>query len=97
MSKLRKRLLEDVGEEEAKEFSLTDYEVQYLKDLNQILMFHTLRGNIISGFITYVCTTRLGYNQLPEDKALQYDLDSVVKGKDNKLKVKMIPKSDAPD
>lgn len=94
MSKLRKQLLESREEDNGpKEYTLTDYEFRYLKDMNNCLMFHTLRNQLISNFLTYVASTRLGYQSLPDDKALQYELD--LRGEDHTIKITEVPKADA--
>ena len=88
MSNLRKKVLQQDNED--KKFELSTYEFQYLKDMNNVLMFHTLRSNLISGFLTYIATTRLGYTSIREGYALQYEVDT--KGNDHTLIVREVKK-----
>lgn len=71
------------------EYQLTEYEFRYLKDLNNALLLHTLRSQIISGFLTYVATQRLGYSKIKEGHMLQYELDT--SNDDHTLKVREVP------
>lgn len=89
MSRLKDRILKS---EDESTFTLTDYEFRYLKDMQNVLLFHTLRSNLISGFLTYIASTRLGYTEIREGYALQYELD--LKGGDHTLIVKEVPKED---
>jgi hypothetical protein len=85
---LRDKILQNNDE---KKFELTSYEFSYLKDMNNVLLFHTLRSNLISGFLTYIATTRLGFTTIPEGYALQYEVD--LKSDTNKeLIVRTVPK-----
>ena len=87
MSKLRDKILKP---DENKKFELTSYEFSYLKDMQNVLLFHTLRSNLISGFLTYVATTRLGYTTIREGYALQYEVD--LKVNDHTLIVREVKK-----
>jgi hypothetical protein len=77
------------NEGEDKTFTLTDYEFKYIRDLNQALALHTLRGQIISGFLTYVATTRLGYSSIRDGYMLQYEVDP--SKEDHTLIVREVP------
>lgn len=90
MSRLKDKIFKSDDE---KTFTLTDYEFNYLKDMQNVLLFHTLRSNLISGFLTYIASTRLGYTQIREGYALQYELD--LKGDDHTLTVKEVPTEEA--
>ena len=85
MANIKKALLKgDSGHKH----ELSDYESKYVRDLNSALSLHTLRSQIISGYLTYIATTRLGYTKIPEGFALQYEIDP----KDYKiLIVTMVP------
>lgn len=87
MAGVKKKLLKT--DEGGKKFTLTNYEFKYIRDLNQALTFHTLRGQIISGYLTYVATTRLGYTQIREGYMLQYEVDPTKE--DQTLIVREIP------
>jgi hypothetical protein len=71
------------------EHQLSDYEFRYLKDLNNALLLHTLRSQIISGYLTYVATQRLGYTKIKEGYMLQYELDT--SGDDHSIKIREVP------
>lgn len=71
------------------EYQLDDYEFRYLKDLNNALLLHTLRSQIISGFLTYVANRRLGYAKIKEGYMLQYELDT--SGDDHTIKIREVP------
>ena len=90
MSKLRQRILKADENPDEKKFTLDDYEWSYLKDMNSVLIFHTLRSNLISNFLTYVAKTRLGYTNIREGYALQYELD--LQSDDHTLIVREVPK-----
>lgn len=72
-----------------KEYTLTDYEFSYLKDLNVVLQLNVFRSKIISGFLTYVAQTRFGYTKIKEGYNLQFEVDP---NSDSKtIKIKEIP------
>jgi len=65
---------------------LTDQEFNYLKLLQMTLQFHTHAQKLISGYLYYLCTNRLGY---AVGRDLQFELDF---DKDDKmLTVKLLP------
>jgi hypothetical protein len=68
---LKDKALETANEDAVKH-TLTDSEINYLKLLNLTLQYHTMGQRIMSGFLFYVATTRLGY---PEGVDLQFELD----------------------
>ena len=88
MPNLKKKLLQKDDNE--KKFKLTPYEFSFLKDMNTVLTFHTLRSNLISNFLTYVAQTRLGYSTIREGYALQYEVD--LQKDDHTLIVREVPK-----
>jgi hypothetical protein len=51
---------------------LTDQEYNYIKMLNLTLQYHTFSTKLMTGFLYYVCTTRLGYKNGVD---LQFELD----------------------
>lgn len=76
--------------EDIKSHQLTDHEAAYLRLLNMSLSYHTLRNDILTYFLMYICTTRLGY---PEGANLQFEFD--FEKTDNVLIVRVI--ADAPE
>lgn len=85
MGKLKSEALE-TNTEDIQQHKLTDSEVNYLRLLNMTLQYHTMGQKILSGFLYYVCTNRLGYK---DGVNLQFEFDF---GKeDNTLTVKLLP------
>jgi hypothetical protein len=74
--------------EDIAQHKLTDPEMNYLRLLNIALQFHTMGQKILSGFLYYVCTTRLGYK---DGVNLQFELD--FDKQDNMLTVKLLPET----
>lgn len=72
--------------EDIQQHKLTDAEMNYLRLLNMSLQFHTFGQKILSGFLYYVCTNRLGYK---DGVNLQFELD--FDKQDNLLTVKLLP------
>lgn len=70
MGNLKDKALET--SEDDQEHQLTDKEFNYVKLLNAVLQYNTLKQQIMSGFLQYVATTRLGY---PDDANLRFELD----------------------
>jgi len=85
MGSLKDKALETASEDAVKHV-LTDAEISYLKLLNLTLQYHTMGQRIMSGFLFYVATTRLGY---PEDANLQFELD--LQKDDKVLTVTLMP------
>jgi hypothetical protein len=72
--------------EDIKTHELTEQEITYLRLLNLTLQYHTHGAKIMSGFLYYVSTNRLGY---PNGTDLQFEIDL---DKDDKLlTVKLLP------
>lgn len=69
MGQLKDQALES---EDTKIHELNDGELGYLRLLNMTLQYHTLAQKIFSGFLYYVCVTRLGYI---EGSSLQFQID----------------------
>lgn len=65
---------------------LNEGEGSYLRLLNIALQYHTLGQKIMSGFLYYVCTNRLGYTN-GTNLQFEFDFDK----KDNMLTVKVLP------
>jgi hypothetical protein len=59
----------------SKEFTLTQFETAYIKDLEVLLQYHVARQQIISNFVTYIAMTRLGYTTVTEGYDLRFDLN----------------------
>lgn len=76
--------------EDIQQHKLEDGEVNYLRLLNLALQYHTLGQKIMSGFLYYVCTTRLGYT---DGTNLQFEFD--FDKQDNMLTVKVLPSDPA--
>lgn len=74
--------------EDVQQFKLTDSEVNYLKLMNLSLQYHTLGQKIVSGFLYYICTNRLGYK---DGTNLQFEFN--FDNPDNLLTVKLLPSS----
>ena len=88
MGNLKKQALDKVSED-IQTHELTEREFNYTRLLNVALQYHTMGKDIISGFLFYVCTSRLGYI---EGANLQFELD--LDGKDRLLVVKMMPSTE---
>lgn len=85
MGKLKDESLQ-TNTEDIQQHKLTEAEVNYLRLLNLSLTYHTMGQKILSGFLYYVCTNRLGYK---DGVNLQFEFDF---GKDdNILTVKLLP------
>lgn len=65
---------------------LTEREFNYLQILNNGLTFHTWKDKIMSGFLYYVCTNRLGYK---EDVNLIFEMD--FEDDKHELKIRNVP------
>lgn len=76
--------------EDVQQHKLTDGEMNYLRLLNLALQYHTLGQRIMSGFLYYVCTSRLGYK---DGVNLQFELD--FDKQDNMVTVKLLPSNPA--
>jgi hypothetical protein len=76
--------------EDIQQHKLTDGEMNYLRLLNIALQYHTMGQKIMSGFLYYVCTARLGYK---DGTNLQFELD--FDKQDNMLTVKLLPENPA--
>jgi len=85
MGKLRDEAAAKVTED-VQEHKLTDAEMGYLRMLNLSLQYHVYGQKIVSGFLYYICTTRLGYK---DGTNLQFELD--FDKQDNMLIVKILP------
>jgi len=85
MSSIKDKALANDNEDAVKHV-LTEAEVNYLKLLNLTLQYHTMGQRIMSGFLFYVATTRLGY---AEDSNLQFELD--LESEDKVLTVTLMP------
>lgn len=72
--------------EDVQQHKLTDGEMNYLRLLNIALQYHTMGQKIMSGYLYYVCTQRLGYT---DGTNLQFELD--FDKQDNMLTVKLLP------
>lgn len=76
--------------EDIQQHKLTDGEMNYLRLLNIALQYHTMGQKIMSGFLYYLCTQRLGYK---DGTNLQFELD--FDKQDNILTVKLLPMNPA--
>lgn len=72
--------------EDIKTHQLAAAEINYLKLLNLTLQYHTMGQRIMSGFLYYVATTRLGY---PDGVNLQFEID--LQQKEPELTIKLLP------
>jgi hypothetical protein len=64
--------LKEAAKESAKTHILSEREWQYVKLLNVALEFHTLKDQLITGFLVLICTERLDY---PKDINLAFNMD----------------------
>lgn len=85
MGKLKDEVTTNTSED-LQQHQLTEGEANYLRLLNLSLQYHTLGQKIMSGYLYYVCTQRLGY---VEGTNLQFEFD--FDKPDNTLIVKMLP------
>lgn len=85
MGQLKNQALENKSED-VKSHELTDQEIQYLRLLNLTLQYHTHGAKIMSGFLYYVSTNRLGY---PNGTDMQFEID--LEKEDKMLTVKLLP------
>jgi hypothetical protein len=85
MGKLKDEATANVTED-IQQHKLTDGEMNYLRLLNLALQYHTMGQKILSGYLYYVCTVRLGYK---DGVNLQFELD--FDKTDNMLTVKLLP------
>lgn len=88
MGKLKQEAITDTENEDVRVHDLTDGEMGYLRLLNVALQYHTLGQKIMSGFLYYVCVSRLGYK---DGTNLQFELD--FNKQDNKFTVKLLPEN----
>lgn len=79
---------ETFNNEDVQTHTLTEPEWAYLRLLNMALQFHTLGQRILSGFLYYIATTRLGYK---EGSNLQFETD--VNTDDRKVTIKLLPEN----
>lgn len=87
---MKKQALEKTSEDVATHV-LTPQEMNYVRLLNMTLTYHTHGTKIVSGFLYYVSTTRLGYKN---GVNLQFEID--LDKDDNLLTVKLLPE-DVPE
>lgn len=80
---LKKQALES---EDTKIHQLTEWEMNYTRLLNMALQYNTMGQRIISGYLHYVCKTRLGY---ADNLDLQFEID--LDKTDNLLTVTLLP------
>lgn len=89
MGKLKQEAIKNETED-VQQHKLTDGEMNYLRLLNIALQYHTMGQKIMSGFLYYICTQRLGYT---DGTNLQFELD--FDKQDNMLTVKLLPMNPA--
>jgi hypothetical protein len=85
MGNLKQEALQNTNED-VQQHKLTPPEMNYLRLLNVALQFHTMGQKMLSGFLYYVCTNRLGYK---DGVNLQFELD--FDKTDDLLTVKLLP------
>lgn len=90
MGNLKKQALANTTED-IQTHVLTPQEMNYVRLLNMTLTYHTHGTKIVSGFLYYVSTTRLGYKN---GVNLQFEID--LDKDDNLLTVKLLPE-DVPE
>lgn len=72
--------------EDIQEHQLLDSEMNYIRLLNMSLQYHTMGQKIVSGFVYYVATTRLGY---ADGSNLMFEID--FDNPKNVLLIKLMP------
>lgn len=92
MGNLKDEALNTTETEDTQQHELTNSEIGYLRLLNLTLTYHTLGQKIMSGFLYYVCTNRLGYK---EGVNLSFNFDFAINEdgspKSNMLTVTLLP------
>lgn len=76
----------EVAAEDIRQHKLEDSEVSYLRLLNLALQYHTMGQKMMSGFLYYVASHRLGYKQ---GVNLQFEFD--FNSDSNILMVRLLP------
>lgn len=56
-------------------YTLTVFEFSYLKDLNEALRSSVYHKRLMSGLLTYIAKTRLGFSDPQEGYNLQFEVD----------------------
>lgn len=87
MGSLKDEQLKNANED-IQQHKLNDPEANYLRLLNIALQYHTMGQKIMSGFLYYVCTTRLGYK---DGVNLQFEFN--FENQDNVLTVRLLPEN----
>jgi hypothetical protein len=90
MGKLKDEATSTAPSEDVAQHKLTGGEMNYLRLLNIALQYHTMGQKIMSGYLYYVCTQRLGYK---DGTNLQFELD--FDKQDNIVVVKVLPMNPA--
>lgn len=75
------------GNKDIKTYTLTEKEFNYCKLLNLALQFNELKNKLISGWLYYICNSRLGYDET-QNLVFEVDLEDDEK---RELKVRIIP------
>lgn len=86
MGELKDKALEQSADENVRTVELTEQEMNYIRLLNLTLQYHTHGQKIVSGFLYYVATNRLGYTK---DANLQFKLD--LSKEDRLLTIQLMP------
>lgn len=76
----------DVAAEDIQQHKLDDSEVSYLRLLNLALQYHTLGRQIMTGFLYYIASHRLGY-KAGVNLQFEFDFDK----QDNMLSIRLLP------
>lgn len=72
MGELKNKAINNTSNEDVQEFNLEDSEANLLRLMNLSLQYHTFAQKLMSGFLYYVATHRLGYK---EGVNLQFHFD----------------------
>lgn len=61
--------------DESRNFTLTEFESAFVKELTVLLQYHVAKDQIVSNLITYMAMSRLGYAHIKDGYNLRYSID----------------------
>lgn len=75
---------------EGRKYTLTEYEMNYTRDLNGALQMHVLRQRLVAGFLTYLAHEKMGFTKVKKDHNLEFELELAPES-DRVLTVREVP------